>query len=303
MSSTLIISAFTIGLLGSLHCIGMCGGLVSAITVSRDKLWWPGLIGYQLARTGSYIVLGVIAATIGINLHGESDLQNTQIWLSYFAAAIMVLFALNLGGWLPDPLSRFTAVIMRVTGLGRWSKQANQHDKMAPWLMVGLLNGLLPCGLVYAAVALSLTASSPLEGGVVMLAFGIGTIPAMMATPYLMRRLTPQLRGVLLKLAAIALIILAIFTATRHLMHGDHGSHSSHDHVDHSSHIAPPVEEVDPHSHHQSIGHGTSTEEAHSLHTSEHHRQMIDEPTTEHSMPGHQHPSADNAPAEHMHQH
>ena len=176
MSSTLIVSAFTIGLLGSLHCIGMCGGLVSAITMSRDKIWWPGLIGYQLARTSSYVVLGLIAATIGINLHGESELQSTQIWLSYFAAAIMILFALNLGGWLPDPLSRFTTTIMRVTGLGRWSKQANEQDKMAPWLMVGLLNGLLPCGLVYAAVALSLTSSSTLEGGAVMLAFGLGTI-------------------------------------------------------------------------------------------------------------------------------
>ncbi len=245
----LLASAFTIGLLGSLHCIGMCGGLVTAITMSREKVWWPGLISYQLARVGSYMVLGAIIATIGINLHGDNGLQSAQIWLGYFAAAIMILFALNLGGWMPDPLSRLTGTIMRVTGLGRWSKQANEQDKLPPWLMVGMLNGLLPCGLVYAGLALSLTASSPLEGALVMLAFGAGTIPAMLFTPYLMRALTPQLRGTLLKVAAVALIILAIFTASRNLLHGDHNHTAGNTPQSHADHVMPQSAEH-PHMHH-----------------------------------------------------
>ena len=269
----LFASAFTIGLLGSLHCIGMCGGLVSAITISRDKMWWPGLLSYQFARIASYIVLGIIVASIGVGLQSGSGLQSIQIGLGYFAAGVMILFALNLGGWLPDPLSRLTASIMGFTGLGRWTQQANQQDKLAPWLMVGLLNGLLPCGLVYAGLALSLTAQTPLEGGLVMLAFGLGTLPAMVATPYLMRSLTPQLRGVLLKVAAIALIILALFTATRHLMHGEH-NHGTMEHGDHSEQHMPaptPAEHADhltshpasvpeaaEHSHHE--GHGTHTD-------------------------------------------
>ncbi|MCF6218521.1 MAG: sulfite exporter TauE/SafE family protein [Gammaproteobacteria bacterium] len=244
----LLVSAFTIGLLGSLHCIGMCGGLVTAITMSREKVWWPGLISYQLARVSSYMLLGAMIAAIGINLHGENNLQSTQVWLGYFAAAIMVLFALNLGGWMPDPLSRFTGTIMRVTGLSRWSKQANEQDKLPPWLMVGMLNGLLPCGLVYAGLALSLTANSPLEGALVMLAFGAGTIPAMLFTPYLMRTLTPQLRGTLLKVAAVALIILAIFTASRNLLHGDHNHATSNTSQPHAEHVMPqPVEHPHPH--------------------------------------------------------
>ena len=246
----LIASAFTIGLLGSLHCIGMCGGLVTAITISREKVWWPGLIGYQLARISSYMLLGALIATIGITLHGDSDLQSVQVWLGYFAAAIMVLFALNLGGWLPDPLSRFTAGIMRVTGLSHWSRRANEQDKFTPWLMVGMLNGLLPCGLVYAALALSLTASTPIEGALVMFAFGLGTLPAMLATPYLIRTIAPQLRGTLLKIAAIALIILAIFTASRNLLHGDHNHAASGNTQPHAGHVMPAKPEQSHHEHH-----------------------------------------------------
>ncbi len=248
---SLLASAFTIGLLGSLHCIGMCGGLVSAITMSREKLWWPGLIAYQGARVSSYVLLGVLIAAIGLSLHG-GEMQNIQVWLSYFAAAVMVLFALNLGGWLPDPLSRFTATIMRISGLGRWSKQAHQQESLVPWLMVGWLNGLLPCGLVYAALALSLTANSLEQGALIMFAFGLGTIPSMLATPYLMRKLTPQLRGILLKVAAIALIILAIFTATRHLLHGDHSHDNGNAHASHVMEMATPSpqqQEMESHHH------------------------------------------------------
>lgn len=237
----LLASAFTIGLLGSLHCIGMCGGLVSAITMSRDKIWWPGLIGYQVARGFSYVVLGVIIATVGSGIQSNTDIQSSQTWLSYFAAAVMILFALNLGGWLPDPLSRFAGGVMRVTGLGRWSKQASEQDKFAPWLMVGFLNGFLPCGLVYAGLALSLNAPGPIEGGLVMLAFALGTVPAMLAAPYLIRSLAPQLRGVLLKVAAVALIILAIFTASRDLLHGEH-QHGSAEHTQHSSQAEPNMQ-------------------------------------------------------------
>lgn len=259
----LLASAFTIGLLGSLHCIGMCGGLVSAITMSRDKIWWPGLFSYQLARISSYIALGIMVAAIGVSLQGDSGLQSVQIGLSYFAAGVMILFALNLGGWMPDPLSQLTARVMGFTGLGKWSQQANQQNKFTPWVMVGLLNGLLPCGLVYAGLALSLTAETALEGGLVMLAFGLGTLPAMLATPSLMRVLTPQLRGILLKVAAIALIILALFTATRHLLHGEHdhagGGHANHsehhssssaEHADHPAIPAMSTPEEPTHHHH-----------------------------------------------------
>ncbi len=261
----LLASAFTIGLLGSLHCIGMCGGLVTAITISREKVWWPGLISYQLARIGSYMVLGSVIATIGISLQGDSDLQFAQVWLGYFAAAIMVLFALNLGGWLPDPLSRFTAGIMRMTGLSHWSRRANEQDKFTPWLMVGMLNGLLPCGLVYAGLALSLTASTLVEGALVMLAFGLGTLPAMLATPYLIRTIAPQLRGTLLKIAAIALIILAIFTASRNLLHSDHHHASSDNTQPHAGHVMPPESEQSQHEHHN--GHDMTP----TIHKMDHH--------------------------------
>jgi len=239
--NSLLITSFTIGFLGSLHCIGMCGGLVSALCMTRPKVWWPGLITYQLGRIVSYSLLGILFATLGLSLHGSNWIGDSQQVLMIFAGIVMLLFALNLGGWLPDPLSRLSGKVMQLTGLARWTQRASTGHSPGPWLMVGLLNGLLPCGLVYAGLALSLAAASPLQGGMVMLAFGLGTIPAMVLTPFIIRGFTPDLRGKLLKIAAIALIVLALFTLFRQSLHGDHGDHASgHEHA------APAMEH--PHS-------------------------------------------------------
>ncbi|MEW5755570.1 MAG: sulfite exporter TauE/SafE family protein [Pseudomonadota bacterium] len=235
--SELLLTSFTIGLLGSLHCIGMCGGLVSAVCLSRPTLWWPGLLSYQAGRIGGYVVLGVLGGLIGAGLQHSGWLPNAQQILALFAALVMILFALHLGGWMPDPVARLTAAFTRASGLSRWTRQAAEHHGLKPWAVLGLLNGFLPCGLVYAALALSLSAEYVEDAALIMLAFGLGTLPAMTATPALIRRLTPQLRGALLKLAAVVLIALAIFTVLRGPLHGEHqhatpaaGESASHHH-------------------------------------------------------------------------
>lgn len=220
--SELLLTSFTIGLLGSLHCIGMCGGLVSAVCLSRPALWWPGLLSYQAGRIGGYVILGLLAGLVGAGLQHSGWLPNAQQALAGFAAAIMILFALHLGGWTPDPVARLTAIFTRASGLARWTQQAARHDALRPWAMLGLLNGFLPCGLVYAALALSLNVEFIEDAALIMLAFGLGTLPAMTATPALIRRLTPQRRGALLKGAAVILILLAIFTVFRGSLHGAH---------------------------------------------------------------------------------
>lgn len=226
--SALLISGFLTGLLGSLHCIGMCGGLVGALCLARPTLWWPGLLTYQLGRIASYAALGVVAGALGAGIGQSGWLPQTQQLLAVFAAVVMILFALHLGGWLPDPLARLTAAVSRASGLAGWAGKAAHGNGVGPWLGVGLLNGLLPCGLVYAALAQSLTAQGALQGAAVMLAFGLGTVPAMLAAPALLRRLGPALRGSLLKAAAVALIALAILTVLRMQLHGSH-EHGAHE--------------------------------------------------------------------------
>ena len=237
----LFILAIAIGFFGSLHCVGMCGGLVSALCMTRPKLWWPGLLSYQSGRIFTYTILGFIAGLLGTSLGDLGWFKQAQWLLTLLAGGLMILFACYLGGWLPDPFSRLTAKISRASGLSYWMKKASGGNRLDAWLIIGLLNGLLPCGLVYAGLALSLTATSPFQGAMVMLLFGLGTIPAMLTVPSLLRAMTPNKRGKFLKIAALLLMILGIFTMLRGNLHHDHSqtnhsmgtemeSHSNHAH-------------------------------------------------------------------------
>lgn len=220
--STLLLTGLAIGFFGSLHCVGMCGGLVSALCMTRPGLWWPGLLAYQGGRIFTYTLLGLVAGLLGMTLSGSSGFSAAQQGLALLAGALMILFALYLAGWLPDPFARLTQRIARGSGLSRWMATAASGQQLRPWLMVGLLNGLLPCGLVYAGLALALTADTALTGGLMMLAFGLGTLPAMTAIPVLLRTVTARRRGQFMKLAAVLLILLGLLTMFRASLHGGH---------------------------------------------------------------------------------
>ncbi len=230
-------AAFAIGFLGSLHCVGMCGGLVGAMTMSRPNIWWPGVITYQIGRLTTYIALGVIAGLIGSAFAHNTALAEAQGALSIFAGGLIIILALHIAGWLPDPFVRLSQGISKTTGLAKWIASAATSDSPAPWYTVGLLNGLLPCGLVYAALGLALTAPGVIPGAATMLVFGLGTVPAMMAAPALMRALSPQMRGKALKAAAVILIGIGLFTIARGAGIGHHHTPDTnlpHQHMQHS---------------------------------------------------------------------
>lgn len=221
-----LITALAMGFFGSLHCIGMCGGLVSALTMSRPKLWWGGLASYQAGRILTYSALGIIAGMIGAGLHSISWFDNMQTVIMALTGLMMVAFGLNLGGWMPDPFARAAATLVAASGLGRLISQASGSSKPVNWGVVGLMNGLLPCGLVYAALTLGIASGSVMESGLIMLAFGLGTIPAMTFVPVLVRRITPERRGVMLKVVALLIVLLGVLMMFRgtswmhQMMHG-----------------------------------------------------------------------------------
>jgi sulfite exporter TauE/SafE len=208
-------AGFAIGFLGSLHCVGMCGGLIGAMTMTRSKPWWPGIFAYQFGRITTYTALGLITGLIGSLFASASWAGNAQRVLSIMAGLLIIILALHIGGWLPDPFSRLSKTVANATGLSRWLGAAASGDTIGPWYSVGLINGLLPCGLVYAGIGLSLTADSPLHGAVVMFCFGLGTVPAMLAAPALLRTITPAIRGRVLKFGAVLLIAIGILTVVR----------------------------------------------------------------------------------------
>lgn len=214
MDTTLISVAFFLGFMGSLHCIGMCGGLVSAITLQRPGIAWAGLLIYQAGRILIYLMLGVLTALVGISLNMVGGFSHIQWALSLLAGLVMFLFALNLGGWMPDPLARLSARAMAWLGLAARIRSVSS-GRWWPWFTAGMVNGFLPCGLVYAALALALGSGSPGLAIIIMAAFGLGTLPAMMLAPILMTTIAPRSRALLMKLLAFALIVLALFTVYR----------------------------------------------------------------------------------------
>lgn len=178
------VAAFAIGFMGSLHCIGMCGGISSALTTAvmpgtstlSRQLGYPFL--YSLGRIASYAVAGGIAGLLGAQFrdllggHGPSLLR-------IFAGVMMILLALYLSGWwqILNHLERAGARIWKK--LAPWTRHLIPVNSPAKALLLGLLWGWLPCGLVYSALAWSVGADSPVEGALLMLYFGLGTLPAM----------------------------------------------------------------------------------------------------------------------------
>jgi sulfite exporter TauE/SafE len=164
--------AFLTGLLGSLHCLGMCGPLVMALP---GKTWQIGL-RYQAGRLLTYSLLGGLLGFLGKGL----ELAFTQLLLA-IATGLLIWSWLLVGH---APLSRF--------GLGSWQKWLRQ--RFTPFMrqknmfMLGVLNGLLPCGLIYLALAGAIYTASFTEGAFYMLAFGTGTLPALLSLGYLSRK-------------------------------------------------------------------------------------------------------------------
>jgi len=167
--------AFTLGLAGSLHCLGMCGPLALALPAPRDASRFVRALGrllYNLGRTLTYAFMGLFAGLLGHALQLGGLQQIVSILLGMLLIATLFLNTRHMPEWV---LKRFYRPVQR--GLG---KLLHRHGKFG-LLQVGLLNGLLPCGLVYAALAGAALQSGALRGALYMGIFGLGTIPMMFA--------------------------------------------------------------------------------------------------------------------------
>lgn len=203
--------AFMIGLLGGIHCVGMCGGIVAALSMGRKSAWWKGITLYHLGRVLSYSGIGLLAGLAGNIFTGSLNIAVAQQLLSVTAGLMMIFFALQIGGFIPEKL--FGLSIMRIPSF--LLKRAVAGDSSTFWGVVGIFNGLLPCGMVYAALSLALKQADPLSGAFIMLSFGLGTIPAMTILALVIKRWDPELRGRLLRWAALFLILFGCFTLLR----------------------------------------------------------------------------------------
>ncbi len=183
-----ISSAFLLGLLGSAHCLGMCGGLASALGMSTQRGGKTHYIFlYNLGRLISYAIAGAIVGSFGFWL---TQHLGAAIFLRYFAAIILILLGLYLGKW-------FNGLIM-VERLGQqlWRLIQPIAKHLMPVrsgrdaLLVGMVWGWLPCGLVYSALIYASVQGSVVGTTLVMVCFGLGTLPAMLATGLFAKQLS-----------------------------------------------------------------------------------------------------------------
>ncbi len=203
--------AFMTGLLASGHCVGMCGSLVSAFFLRMgDKAQgFMPYAAYHAARLGVYAMAGIAAAALGMALVGTGILGKAQGILQIAAGLIVILLGLDILGiglfrlpLLRVPISLFQGIFLRAT----------ERGVIAGSAMGGLLNGIMPCSLTLAMAVKATTAPSPLEGGMLMLAFGAGTLPSMIFVATIFRALGARARGLLMKAAALFVIGLGLFT-------------------------------------------------------------------------------------------
>jgi len=167
--------AFILGILSSLHCIGMCGPIALAMPAVRKNFFTQFLswIVYNSGRTISYVAIGIAAGSVG-TIFFRSGLQQ---WISIMAG-IMILIWVIVPKTNPENWRMFNnnAIVRFIKkNMGRLFKRKNYASILA----IGLMNGLLPCGMVYMAVAGAFTSPDFYEGGLYMLFFGLGTWPLM----------------------------------------------------------------------------------------------------------------------------
>ena len=201
--------AFMTGLLGSGHCLGMCGGLVSAFFMKLQARGpWPYLT-YHAGRIGMYALVGLVAALLGAVLVSTGRIGLAQGVLQIVAGAIVILLGLDLLGVSPI---RNAWGFAPVAWLRRQFMTAAQKGPIGGALIGGAINGMMPCSMTMAMAVQATTAPSPPEGMLLMLAFGAGTLPSMLSASFLFGKLGPRLRGWLLKGAALFVIALGVST-------------------------------------------------------------------------------------------
>jgi sulfite exporter TauE/SafE len=221
-------SAFLLGLFSTIHCVGMCGGIIGALSLSlpaeirnNKARMLMFITTYNSGRILSYSFAGLIAGAIGTGVLASAGFDQGHAVLRAIGVAMMVAIGLYLAGWLPQ-----LAVVEKI-GVPVWKKLEPVGRKLLPVaslpkaLAYGLIWGWLPCGLVYFVLLWALTAGTAVEGALTMLAFGIGTMPTLLTTGFMTSWLTRFARSSRAR-QIVGLLIIAMAVGSLYLPMGDH---------------------------------------------------------------------------------
>ena len=229
------LSAFLIGFLGSAHCIGMCGGLMSALSFSIPEEQvgrrFTLLLSYNIGRILSYTFIGALAGWLGFTLSAGHGLNILRI----IAGLLLISMGLYLAGWWHGLtyLERLGGLLWR--RIQPYSKRLLPVTSLPAALLLGGLWGWLPCGLVYTALVYGLSQASVSGSALVMFAFGLGTLPVLLVTGVLAERVKSlmQKRG-FRTVMALLIVLFGCWTiwggaGMGHGAHNQSGGHVGHE--------------------------------------------------------------------------
>lgn len=246
----IFISVFLMGLLGGVHCLGMCGGVVGILSAGLDpqvranpKKVALFHLNYNLGRILSYMLMGAIFGLIGTLLAQTLQMSVFDEVLRIFSGILMVMVGSYIGNW------SSSIQILEKLGAKLWVKLQPLTQRFLPIrnlrsaFFTGLLWGGIPCGLVYGALSFAVLSGSMFEGGLIMLAFGLGTLPSLL----LMASLSIQLGFFIQKLwvrrlsglLIIVLGIMALWMPIKSMIFNN--MHINHSHDD-ATHFPKPTD-------------------------------------------------------------
>lgn len=215
MQYATLISGFIIGAAGSLHCIGMCGPISFALPIKHLQLYQKIslLLLYQIGRIITYSSIGLLFGLLGRNIY----LAGLQQWYSIIAGSLLILLAIlyftgkRMQNKSVLPIRLYNKVQQQIV------KIIASQKKWYSYVALGMANGLLPCGMVYVALASTLSLSTAIESAGFMAAFGSGTLPAMMLIGIAGQQIKPATRFAFNKLIPGFMLLLGVVLILRGL--------------------------------------------------------------------------------------
>lgn len=242
----LLLTAFLTGLLGSTHCVGMCGGISAALSFALPAQARLGArfilfqLAYNSGRIFTYVLLGLGA---GLLLQIMPGAWTQSVWPRLLAALMMILLGLYLAGW--------SQLLQKLEGAGGkiWQhlqplrKKILPVDNPAKAILAGMFWGFLPCGLVYSALALAMARADATLSATSMLAFGLGTLPMLLLTGTLAIQARQWLQKITVRRGiGLCVIAFGLWTGFMALQH----THHAHQH----NHSPAAIENMEPHTGH-----------------------------------------------------
>lgn len=219
---TLALAAFMAGLMGGLHCAAMCGGVACLLNGEHrasQAVRWNFAAAYNAGRIASYMVAGAVAGAAGqagLLLRGAVPVQQVLMFAAGLTLCVMALYLAGITPLMRSLESAGTLIWRQVQPMTRHVLPVTSVPRA---LGLGALWGWLPCGMVYAVLLLAVSTGNPLHGALVMLAFGLGTLPNMLLITGLAGRMRNAIKQRGVRQVAAALLALTGAYGVMHALH------------------------------------------------------------------------------------